>query len=81
MVGWNRAAPNWSNSWKRRRRHVDAGDWLGGHYDAANGGWRLRNRIGRALVKPFGVGEEERCVPTEQHEAGDQSRLRIALDV
>src|SRR6185295_20275761 len=35
----------------------------------------------QALVKQLGVGEEERRIPAEQHQAGYEPRTRIAFDV
>src|SRR5690349_20905586 len=32
-------------------------------------------------MEEFRVREEERCIPTKKHEAGNAARLRIALDV
>src|SRR4029077_16862519 len=42
---------------------------------------RFCNGVEDSLVEELGVGEEERCVPTKQHQAGNATRSGIARDV
>src|SRR5512139_453550 len=60
---------------------VHAGDRFGRHDQPAHRRRRSGHRIERALVEQFGVGEEQRRIPAEQDQAGDQARAGIALDV
>ena len=60
---------------------VDAGDRLGRDDEPADGGGRARDRVEHAVVEELGVGEKERGIPAEQHEARDQMGVRIAGDV
>ena len=57
------------------------GDGLGRDDDSPHRIRRFCNGLEHPLVKELGVSKEERCVPTKQHEAGNATRIRIALDV
>src|SRR4029077_8173644 len=60
---------------------VDTRDRLRRDDEPADGWRRVRTRIQNAFVEQFGVCEEERRIPTEQHKARDQTRLRIPRNV
>ena len=62
-------------------RDVDARDRLGRDDHPPHGRGRASHGLEHALVEQLRVGEEERRVPAEQHEPGNQPRLRIARDV
>ena len=62
-------------------RDVDARDRLGRDDEPAHRRRRARDGVEHAFVEQLGVGEEQRRIPAEQHEARDQARIRIAGDV
>src|ERR1043166_2621206 len=63
------------------RRYVDAGDGFGRDDDSPHRSGRLCNGVEDSLVEELGIREEERCVPTKKHQAGNATRTRIARDV
>ena len=60
---------------------VDAGDRLGGDDQPAHRRRRCRHGVEHALLEQLGIGEEQRRVPAEQDQAGDQAGVGIARDV
>src|SRR5215813_1704325 len=55
--------------------HVDAGNRLGRYHQPAHRCRRARYRVQDPIVEQFGVGEEQRCIPTEQHEPRNQAGM------
>src|SRR6476646_11621483 len=63
------------------RSHVNTGDRFGSDDNSPHRSRRFCNGVEDSLVKELGVSEEERRVPTKQHQAGNATGSRIACDV
>src|SRR4051812_9486562 len=61
--------------------HINVGDGLGRDEDSPDWSWRLCNGLEHALMEELGVGEEKGRAPTKEHQAGNTTRSRIAVDV
>ena len=64
-----------------RSSDVDARYGLGRHNQPAYWSWGPFRGLDDALMKQLGIGEEQRRVPTEEDETGNEARVWIATDV
>ena len=60
---------------------IDTGNGLGRDHKPSNRSGRARNGVEHTIVEELGVREKERCIPPKQHEARDQTCIRISSDV
>src|SRR5262249_53144362 len=60
---------------------IDAADWFRRRHAASRRGGRRRHRLEDALLEQFGVGEKQRRIPTEQHEARYAPGIGITRDI
>ena len=51
--------------------HVDAGHRLGRDHDPLHRRRRLRHGLENPLTEQLGIGEEQRRIPAEEHQARD----------
>ncbi|MCY1379985.1 hypothetical protein D9M69_677590 [compost metagenome] len=64
-----------------RRGDVDAGDRLSRYHQPAYRRRRFLDGLQYAFPEQLGIGEEQRRVPAEQHQAGHAAGFWIALQI
>src|SRR5262245_21418149 len=63
------------------RSHVNISDGFGRDDDSPRRSRRFCDGFEHTLMEELGISEEERGVPTKQHQAGNAARISITLDV
>src|SRR5271169_270233 len=56
------------------RSDVHAGDRFCGNDQPARRSWRFRRGVQNTFLEQLGIGEEQRCIPTKEDQAGYLTR-------